>query len=354
MENLKPQTENQKKLYNALNDERISIVGVFGPTGTGKSLFTIAYGLDSVIEGKYERFILIKPIVDVTRRKEISIIELKDLFFKLVLEYLKDIVSLLRVDWKEIEKLINEGKLIIADTSSLQGRTFDNSIIFVDDAHFLSPQSAYEILMRIGSNSKFVIAGDPVLQGDEKSGISILRDVLLGETRAVVVDLGIKDIIRPGAKIGIRLLIEAKMRSREMSEEEQRVKEAILEEIPNADIVTVMDLRSKKESWEIPLPQVPDFLIIVKEGTAGRIIGKRGETINMLEQKIGASIRVLESTLDFKNYVKAFHPVGWVANYIKDVDFSGPYLTFTLEKHARGPFIGSRGAHIRAKVRVSS
>lgn len=65
--------------------------------------------------------------------------------------------------------------------------------------------------MRIGRNSRFIIVGDPVFQkpqGFERDGAAVVSGVLLGEEKAKVMDLRLKDIVRPGAKGSIRLLIE--------------------------------------------------------------------------------------------------------------------------------------------------
>ncbi|WP_255424869.1 PhoH family protein [Sulfolobus sp. E11-6] len=72
METIKPYTKGQEDLLAALKNDKLQIVGVFGPTGTGKSLFSLAYGIDSVISGKYKKLIVAKPIVDVVTQEEVT------------------------------------------------------------------------------------------------------------------------------------------------------------------------------------------------------------------------------------------------------------------------------------------
>jgi phosphate starvation-inducible protein PhoH len=220
LEKIKPMSSGQEELLQALKNESYEVVGAFGPTGTGKSLFSVAYGIDSVIEGRYKRFIIAKPVVDVVTGKEVTSVEAGGLYYDLASAYLKDILTGL-VEWQEVEKLVREGKLLFADAHYLRGRTFDETVIFVDDAQAVMPESAIEAFMRIGRSSKFIIAGDPILQsvlGADSSGVVMLREVLLGEEKAKVVDLGLKDIVRPGAKRGIRLLLEMKMRKRPLEQ----------------------------------------------------------------------------------------------------------------------------------------
>jgi predicted ribonuclease YlaK len=50
LEKIKPMSSGQEELLQALKNESYEVVGAFGPTGTGKSLFSVAYGIDSVIE----------------------------------------------------------------------------------------------------------------------------------------------------------------------------------------------------------------------------------------------------------------------------------------------------------------
>lgn len=72
IENIKPLTKGQEELLNALKAEDTKIVGVFGPTGTGKSLFSLVYGLDAVTSRKFRRLIVSKPIVDSVTQEEIT------------------------------------------------------------------------------------------------------------------------------------------------------------------------------------------------------------------------------------------------------------------------------------------
>jgi phosphate starvation-inducible protein PhoH len=185
-------------------------------------------------------------------------------------------------------------------------------VIFVDDAQAVMPESAIEAFMRIGRSSKFIIAGDPILQsvlGADSSGVVMLREVLLGEEKAKVVDLGLKDIVRPGAKRGIRLLLEMKMRKRPLSSVERGVVEAAKIHAPDADVVTVLDLMDDKRAFNITAEHVPDAIVIVKEGYLARLIGKGGERISKIEEETQLRLRAVELTLNFVELIRAMHPV---------------------------------------------
>ncbi len=339
---------------NVLMDKEYEIVGVFGPTGTGKSLFCCAYGIHCVLKGEYKRFIIARPVVDVVTGKEITTSELGELYYRIASTYLEDIFSGI-MPLEDLQKLIKEEKVIIADIHYLRGRTFDDSIVFLDDAQAVPPESAAEILMRIGRNARLLIAGDPVFQKPvelEKDGATLLREILLGEEKAAVVDLGLKDIVRPGAKRGIKITLEMRMRKRPLSESEAKIMESIRIHAPDADVVTVIEFKKEKEQFGIPDETTPDALAIAKEGYLGRLVGRGGERIRNVESETGFRIRCVELTLDLKRLITAIHPVSWIGKHIKDVDFAGPELLVTVRRAEFGAFVGQRGSYIRFVDRV--
>ncbi|MCG2862839.1 MAG: PhoH family protein [Vulcanisaeta sp.] len=354
LDKVKPMSIGQERLINALKDTRNEIVGVFGPTGTGKSLISCAYGISSVLAGTYKKFIIARPVVDVSTGKSLTPEELGDLYYKIAGAYLEDILEGF-ISREEIMKLLQDGKVIVTDVSYLRGRTFDDSLIFLDDAQSTQPENAAEILMRIGRNSRLIIAGDPVLQrpiGVEKDGATLLREVLLNEENAVVIDLGLKDIVRPGAKRGIKVAFELRMRKRDLSNTERQLLDLIRVHAPDADVITVIEFKQEKENLGIKSENVPDALIIAKEGHLGRVVGKGGERIKAIEGESNLKIRTVEMNLNFKEWIRALHPVGWIGKHIVDVDFAGPELMVTVKKNAFGAFVGQKGAYIRLIDRV--
>jgi len=349
LDRLKPLTPGQEKLLNALKSKDCDIVGVFGPTGTGKSLLSCAYGISAILSGEYERFVIARPVVDITSGKEYTSVELGDLFYSMAGEYLRDILTGWISD-EELNKLKENGKVLIIDPHFLRGRTFDNTVILLDDVQSAVPEVVCEVIMRIGRNSKLVIAGDPILQKDpslEKDSATLSRELLLGEERAIVIDLGLKDIVRPGAKKGVRLALEMRMRKRPLSESERKIMESIKVHAPDADVITAVEFKEEKEKFEIRAENVPEALVVVKEEYLGRVVGRGGERIQAVERDVGLKIRCIELTLDLRTLISAIHPVPWISKHIIDADFAGSELQVTVKQRAFGAFIGYRGSNIR-------
>jgi len=348
LENITPLTQGQKEIVKALKNPDYDIIGIFGPTGTGKSLFSLAYGIDAVVKGDYKRFVVVKPVIDVVTGKELTLAD-GEKFFELVKAYVLDVIGQF-VDWGKIEDLIKEKKVIFVDPHYLKGRTFDDSVVFLDEIQTLKPESVVEVLIRVGKNSRLLIAGDPIFQSfrmeEARDPASMVRDVLVGEENAKVIDLGIKDIVREGAKRGLRLLIEYRMRSRELSDVEKEILESAKIHSPDADIITVVEFSEEKERFEIKSEHTPDALIIVKQGHYGRLVGRGGERIKAIEEDTEKRIRGVELTLDFRELIRSIHPVSWIWKHIRDVDFVGQCLTVEV-KGEIGAFVGQRGIHVR-------
>ncbi len=346
---IKPLSPGQEAVKNALLSKEYTIVGIFGPTGAGKSLLALAYGIDAVREGKYRRLVIVRPVIDVTTGEELTVAKAGKQFYELSKQYIIDVLGNF-VKWSEIDAMVNEGKITFADSHYLKGRTFDDSVVFIDDAQTLKIESLIEALIRVGRNSRLIVAADPIFQalrGKGRDASSVLRDILAGEPKAIVVDLGVKDIVREGAKMGLRLMMEYMLRTRKLKESEAKVLEAIRVRSPDADVITVLDLLDYMRKTEISPEHVPRFLVIVKKGHMGRLVGRRGERITAVEKDVDARVRGVELDVDLTELIRAVHPISWIWKRVEDVDFKGSYVTITIDENFFGSFMGRKGNYVR-------
>ncbi|MHB9301439.1 PhoH family protein [Thermofilum pendens] len=342
-----PATEKQKMLLGALESPDVDLVGVFGPSGTGKSFVVLLYGLSAVRSGKYKRMVVVKPLVSLSRSKVLDSSEMGNLFFEIASSYVEDVAGDY-VDLKELREMFDQRKVVFVDPDFLAGRTFDNSLVFLDDVQYASPDLVTECIIRTGKNSKLVIAGDPILQaleGKTRNTAAIARELLLGEERSLVINMGINDIVRPGSKRGFKLALESRLRRRALSEEEEKVKAILQSHAPDADVVTVVWLKDLKEKFGAHT--APDVLAVAKENTLSRLIGKKGERINKAQEEAGVQIRAVELTQDLGEIVKAIHPVGWIRKHITSVEIEGSELAVYVNPDEYGAFVGKQGSYIR-------
>ncbi|MEM4485727.1 MAG: PhoH family protein [Zestosphaera sp.] len=342
-------TPGQGRLKEALEDESYSIVGVFGPTGVGKSLFALAYGIGAVNSGKYKRLVVIRPVIDVTTGREVSMAEAGPQFMELSKQYVTDVLSGL-MSWDEVKKLVDEGRLTFADSHYLRGRTFDSSVIFVDDAQSLRVESLIEAVVRVGRNSRLIVAADPIFQAlrvRNQDPTSVMREILAGEARAVVVDLGVKDIVREGAKMGLRLVMEYLLRTRKLTDPELKTLETVRLKSPDSDVITVLDVVRVASGLNISFEHLPNYVVVVKKGHLGRLVGKGGERISAIEKELGVRVRGVELDVDITDLIRAVHPVSWVWKRVLDVDFKGAYVSIEIEEGVFGAFVGQKGTYVR-------
>jgi len=349
LDKLKPLTAGQESLKTALMNDGYQIVGIFGPTGVGKSLFALSYGIDAVTSGKYRRLVVVKPVIDVTTGEELTVAEGGPEFYELCKEYVSDVLSDL-ISWDEIEAMVNDGRISFVDSHYLKGRTFDDAVVLIDDAQTLKVESLIEALVRVGRNARLIVAADPIFQALRTRGqdpSAILRDILAGEPRAIVVDLGVKDIVREGAKVGLRLLMEYLLRTRELSDTEKRAYEVIRTRSPDADIITVLDLLHYIKEAGISSEHVPRYLVIVKKGHMGRLVGRKGERISLVEKDLDERVRGVELGIDLTEIVRAVHPISWIWKRVEDIDLMGSYVAIRIDEGVFGPFMGHRGSYVR-------
>ena len=349
--NIEGKTPNQRSLVKALRDKNLSLVGVFGPSGTGKTYLTLAQGLYTLARGEYERLIVGRPIVGVTLQEQVSSSRSLETYKLHVREYLFNIASSINPELPSyVAGLIERGRIEIVDPVFMRGRTFDKSFIFIDDIQNTSIEIIVEAITRIGIKSKLVVAGDPVFQhlypGANRTAV-LAWEILRNEKDSYVADLGIKDVIRPGAKRGLRLLLESSLRRRKLEDAEQAVLEAFHMYAPDADIITAINLIEAKKSFNITAQHVPDILVLVKPGHVGRAIGTNGDRIRRVESDTGLQLRVVELTLNFTDYFRAVHPVAWIHKHIVDADLRGPYLVVKVKRNNLGPILGQRGSYAR-------
>jgi len=348
LDSIVPQSGGQKRLVESLRNEAYSIVGIFGPTGSGKSLFSLAYGIDAVTSGKFKRFLVIKPVVDVVTGEELTLAKAGEEYLRLVREYIIDVIGSF-TDFQKVNELISSEKLLLADGHYLKGRTFDDTLIFIDDAQHVKLETLLEVIVRLGSRSRLIIAADPIFQtlrGVQQDHVTTLREILLSEANAIVVDLGVEDVVRAGAKTGIRFLLEYILRVRKLTDSESKAYQTIKMHSPDADVITVLDVEEIAKKYGISAEHVPKYLVVVKAGHLGRLVGKGGERVEAVEKELGGRVRGLELDLDLTNYIRAIHPVSWIWKRVK-VDLMGSYLAIRVERENLGPLMGQRGSYIR-------
>ncbi len=164
---VKPLNKEQRCAMELLLDEKIALVTMIGTAGTGKTLMSLACGLQKAVEESvYRRLIICRPIIPVG--KDIGYLpgtkeEKLSTWMGAIYDNLEFIMDRRHQDdaLQKFEYLLQNEKIEIASVTHIRGRSLPKQYMIVDDAQNLTPHEVKTILSRAGDGTKVVVTGDP-------------------------------------------------------------------------------------------------------------------------------------------------------------------------------------------------
>lgn len=190
-----PRTLNQG-LFIQLLKER-DIVFAFGPAGTGKTFLSIAYALNELLNKKIKKVILTRPIVEAGE----SLGFLPGDYVQKINPYLIPLFDAINfILPPEVGLKLSAQNLIeIAPLAYMRGRTFENSIVILDEAQNTTYGQMKLFLTRLGEGSKLIITGD-ITQIDLprriNSGLVEALQILKNVDDIGIIEFHEKDVVR--------------------------------------------------------------------------------------------------------------------------------------------------------------
>jgi phosphate starvation-inducible PhoH-like protein len=151
-------SENQKKYYDLLVGNQITICS--GPAGVGKSYIAMKAALDllSDPETAYEKIIIVRPAVEAEEKLGSLPGNVEE---KLDPYIFPSYYLMNKIIGKEArEKLKQIDVIEVFALAYMRGMNIDNSILIFEEAQNSTPNQMKLLLTRIGFNSKFFISGD--------------------------------------------------------------------------------------------------------------------------------------------------------------------------------------------------
>lgn len=186
---LKCKNQKQKELHNLIKEKQI--VFCQGSAGTGKSYIAAETALDLLKNGPYRRIIICCPNVESSSMPLGLLPGTVDEKLQPFLDAIEFTIEKILDDsgnFNSKDILVNllKNDMVIEEAASfLRGKTFDDSIIIVDESENFNKQELLLILTRIGRNSKMVLLGDnmqidrkDIKKSGEKCGLDYAFDVL--------------------------------------------------------------------------------------------------------------------------------------------------------------------------------
>ena len=194
----------QRCALDLLNNKNITIKGMLGGHGSGKTLLSLTIGLYKVREeGDHSRLVAIRSPEG--EGKEIGY--LKGDFDAKTSHFFKPIQQCLSGGEFEMDSLIQQGVLEKTIPHFLKGTTYSDCFMFVDEAEDLDAKQLKMIGTRVGKKSVIVLCGDykqaircanvnnPLvkmckdLKGHEKFGCVVLDEDVRSETSKIFANL---------------------------------------------------------------------------------------------------------------------------------------------------------------------
>jgi phosphate starvation-inducible PhoH-like protein len=196
---LKFKNQKQKEFAKLIEDNEIIICS--GPAGTGKSYVSIGTALELLQkpENKYDKIVIIKPIVE---SSDYQLGYLKGSLKEKLEPYAASSLSIIdKIIGVKSRKKLEEENIILIDTMSfLRGKSFDGSLLIMEESQNLSPNEMKTLLTRIGENSKFIISGD-IDQSDryknvKESGLYDAINRFKNLNKIKLFTFGVEDVVR--------------------------------------------------------------------------------------------------------------------------------------------------------------
>jgi PhoH-like ATPase len=169
-----PLNMEQRFAFDLLMDDRIKLVTLVGPAGTGKTLIALACALAKVLEKKpvYEKLLVARPIMPLGRdigylpgsKNQKLNYWMQPIFDNLDFILKRSILTgLSNYATSELtsDNLMKNEVIEIEALTYIRGRSIPNQFMIVDEAQNLTPHEIRTIISRAGEGTKIVLTGDP-------------------------------------------------------------------------------------------------------------------------------------------------------------------------------------------------
>jgi PhoH-like ATPase len=170
-----PRNKEQEFAMDLLMDPEIKLVTLVGKAGSGKTLCSLAAGLEQVLGNSslkthknnlYKNLVICRPIQplgrdigflpgEISEKLEPWIAPIKDNLRFLITDGKKG-----KNDEQVLEYYFEQGIIEIQAMTFIRGRSIANAFMIIDEAQQLNAHELKTILTRVGENTKVVLTGD--------------------------------------------------------------------------------------------------------------------------------------------------------------------------------------------------
>ena len=190
-----PKTQQQSELFHQLKKNNLLIA--LGPAGTGKTFTAVTQAAIWLVGGHIDRVVLARANVPTGK----SLGAIPGTLEEKLEPWVLPMTDVLRSQMGKAyyEHAVSKGKIETVALETIRGRSFDNSMILIDEAQQLTMEEIKAITTRIGENSVLVLMGDPK-QTDRQGSTGLIAFSNMLSTHNIdmtcVVEFDLDDIVR--------------------------------------------------------------------------------------------------------------------------------------------------------------
>jgi len=150
-------SEEQKSAKNEIRQHPFNFI--LGKAGSGKTLLAVQIALDSFFKREVNKIVITRPTVSNEDNGFLpgSLEEKMEPWLVPIRSNMRKVYNKPTI----LEKMEKEESIELVSLSHFRGRTFDNSIVIVDEFQNLTKQQLAMVLGRLGKNSRMILCGDP-------------------------------------------------------------------------------------------------------------------------------------------------------------------------------------------------
>ncbi|PQO26877.1 PhoH family protein [Blastopirellula marina] len=170
-----PMTPGQATYVEIMREHEM--VFALGPAGTGKTYLAVAFAVESLLEQRIRKIVLVRPAVEAGEQLGFlpgTLHEKINPYLQPMLDSLSDMI-----DRDQVARYMEQNVIEVIPLAFMRGRTLNDAFIILDEAQNTTISQMKMFLTRLGKNSRMVISGDAT-QNDLPPNVSSgLSDAIL-------------------------------------------------------------------------------------------------------------------------------------------------------------------------------
>ncbi|MBQ6673293.1 MAG: PhoH family protein [Spirochaetia bacterium] len=175
-----PRNKNQMRLLELFDTK--DLVFAIGPAGTGKTYLAVAKALCEIMQKKYRKLVITRPVVEAGE----SLGFLPGDLAQKISPYLRPLYDAMEslLSFEAVTKLEEIDVIEVAPLAYMRGRSLSDCYIILDEAQNTTREQMKMFLTRIGEHSRAIVTGDVTqidLPNKSASGLveasKILKDI---------------------------------------------------------------------------------------------------------------------------------------------------------------------------------